>query len=294
MATRMLRVAKADNNISPKDDRRLYGAILKDGLFEDCAISWLGDNLVQVGAMFGIMQGSEFTTDEQKINVALPESGTANGYIYVQFDLDVEDNPTIGSALGSPSNVIYEDINKNGKVCQMAIATYSATAIAVSDVTKIYEISRTRGVTDQLDFFWPVGSIYSTDNKDFNPNVTWGGRWEKIADRFIVGAGNKYAAGSTGGYENATLPAHSHTVSGSTDWQGNHNHSLQTWWSGNAGASEKIAGASANGAGNSTGYTRDAGNHQHSVSGSTNQVGGDGTGKNIPPYFGAYIWHRTA
>lgn len=37
-----------------------------------------------------------------------------------------------------------------------------------------------------IDLFYPVGSIYMSMNKDFDPNTAWGGTWSKIeAGRFI-------------------------------------------------------------------------------------------------------------
>lgn len=55
-----------------------------------------------------------------------------------------------------------------------------------------------------LDLIYPVGSIYmSTDPT--SPAVLFGGTWEQIKDRFIMAAGDTYAAGSTGGAKTVTL-----------------------------------------------------------------------------------------
>ena len=45
-----------------------------------------------------------------------------------------------------------------------------------------------------------------------------------LRDKFVVGAGNNYAVGATGGSANATLVEHSHNVSGSTSDNGSHSH----------------------------------------------------------------------
>ena len=49
-----------------------------------------------------------------------------------------------------------------------------------------------------LDIIYPVGSIYLTVN-DINPQTLFGGTWEQIKDRFLIGAGDLYIAGKTGG-----------------------------------------------------------------------------------------------
>ena len=51
----------------------------------------------------------------------------------------------------------------------------------------------------------PVGSIYQTISPE-NPAVTFGGgTWERIENRFIMGASDTYPAGSTGGEESVKL-----------------------------------------------------------------------------------------
>ena len=44
----------------------------------------------------------------------------------------------------------------------------------------------------------PIGSIYMSVN-DTNPSTYFGGTWEQLKDRFLVGAGDVYTAGDTGG-----------------------------------------------------------------------------------------------
>lgn len=55
-----------------------------------------------------------------------------------------------------------------------------------------------------FDMIYPVGSIYLSVN-NVNPSVLFGGTWEQIQDKFLLGAGSTYSAGSTGGEANHTL-----------------------------------------------------------------------------------------
>lgn len=50
-----------------------------------------------------------------------------------------------------------------------------------------------------IDFFYPVGSILMNENKDYDPNVILGGKWEKINDRFLIGASENTPIKSQGG-----------------------------------------------------------------------------------------------
>ena len=60
-----------------------------------------------------------------------------------------------------------------------------------------------------------MGATLLSFNDDFSPSALFGGSWEKITDRFPIGAGGSYPLGSTGGEANVTLttneiPPHDH------------------------------------------------------------------------------------
>ena len=72
-----------------------------------------------------------------------------------------------------------------------------------------------------LELCYPVGSIYMS-TQDVSPATFLGGTWERITDTTLVGAGNQYAVGSTGGSSSATLSAEnipSLSVTGNTTAQ---------------------------------------------------------------------------
>ena len=61
---------------------------------------------------------------------------------------------------------------------------------------------------------YPIGSIYRSV-KSTDPSELFGGTWQMLKDVFLMAAGDKYAAGSTGGEAEHVLtveemPAHSH------------------------------------------------------------------------------------
>lgn len=55
-----------------------------------------------------------------------------------------------------------------------------------------------------LDKIHPVGSIYISENST-SPATLFGGTWERVKDRFLLAAGDKYSAGGTGGSATHTL-----------------------------------------------------------------------------------------
>ena len=38
-----------------------------------------------------------------------------------------------------------------------------------------------------LDYFYPIGTVYETMKDTFDPNVSWGGTWERIKGKVLVG-----------------------------------------------------------------------------------------------------------
>lgn len=55
-----------------------------------------------------------------------------------------------------------------------------------------------------LNMIYPIGSIYLTVN-NVDPSTIFGGTWKKIENRFLVGAGSGFAAGTTGGSKTSSI-----------------------------------------------------------------------------------------
>lgn len=154
---------------------------------------------------------------------------------------------------------------KNGTIYISVLQAAGGT----NTITRVYLSALDWSVIDYPNLAkYPVDSIYmSTDST--SPASIFGGTWERIKDRFLLGAGDSYGAGTTGGSATHTLtidemPSHSHEYyrmkSGGT-----------TWW---------VAGS------NGTIFTQEYIN--------TNSAGGGQAHNNMPPYLAVYIWKRTA
>lgn len=146
--------------------------------------------------------------------------------------------------------------------------------------------------TETLNAIYPVGSVYFSVD-DENPANLFGGTWTRIKDRFLLGAGYDYTAGSTGGTANGTVVSHSHTVSGTANSAGSHSHVIDA--ENNSGYSSRYHPyRRTSRAHYGWHYLRYAGDHSHTVSGRTDSEGVSTTGANMPPYLAVYVWERTA
>ena len=83
-------------------------------------------------------------------------------------------------------------------------------------------------MTPDFDLIYPIGSIYLSVN-NVNPGTLFGGIWEQIQNQFLLGAGNIYTAGNTGGSATksiaiANLPSHTHSVGAHAHGLNSHTH----------------------------------------------------------------------
>lgn len=115
---------------------------------------------------------------------------------------------------------------------------------------------------------YPVGAIYLSVT-EVDPSSLFGGTWERIGGRFLLGADTTYTAGSTGG-EAANQPTTSETPS--------HNRAPDNC--NTTGGTTSLTTAQAN----------DKKGHSGNVQ--TLYTGGDGSHNNMPPYLAVYMWAR--
>ena len=115
--------------------------------------------------------------------------------------------------------------------------------------------------------YFPVGSIYMSFSST-NPSTYFGGTWELIKDRFLLGAGNSYSVGSTGGEKNHQLTNDEMPTTGMIGVDTG--STSEQWTIGEI-------------------KTYPAGSYKI---GRTNI--NRGAHNNMPPYIAVYIWRRTA
>lgn len=125
---------------------------------------------------------------------------------------------------------------------------------------------------------YPVGAIYI--NCCHPPSELFGGTWETIGGRFLIGADSTYTIGSTGGESVHMLivnemPSHIHAIAYSA-------------------TGEPITGGNAQFSVNQPVITKltkstDYGAYYGSV---TNSMGSGQPHNNMPPYLAVYMWKR--
>ena len=189
------------------------------------------------------------------------------------------------------------------------------TAVAGTNNT---QLATTSFVITALRAIYPIGSVYINAAVDTNPSVLLGfGTWVEIgAGRVLVGQNVSDSSfdsiGETGGIKDAIVVSHTHTFSGTTANNGSHTHTINDpshshtttaasysrgsyqyapaelghypGWAPGTAVSSATTGISIN----------SAGNHTHTLSGTTDSTGSSGANANLQPYVVVKMWQRTA
>lgn len=182
----------------------------------------------------------------------------------VEVTTTLQNNETI--------NDITFEYGKANKIEIKDIRTISASVEEISNNVKYID----KKISDLLNMFYPVGSIYETMDSSFDPNEKWGGTWERIKGRVLVGVDENDSdfntAEKTGGEKTHTLvvselPQHTHA-----------NYAKRT-------------NITINNSGN-THVTCHSSNSGATVG---NNIGSTGEGvahNNLQPYITCFIWKR--
>lgn len=165
---------------------------------------------------------------------------------------------------------------------------------------------------------YPIGSYYFTSDNSFNPNNTWGGKWERLQEgRVLISESITHSIGEIGGSETVSLiesqiPKHSHphthtrgtmNITGFFPLDDHKAHTIDTETTTNKGSGAFYA---SNDRPLSDSDNRDSDNPSHkcfldasrSWTGETSkdntQTGNGQAHNNMQPYRVCAIWHRTA
>lgn len=138
-----------------------------------------------------------------------------------------------------------------------------------------------------FDLIYPVGSIYYTNNANFNPNVSFNGTWEQIKDVFLLAAGDTYVGGTNGGAAAVQLTVNQlpkvsgswsiHAQEGGTEWYGKSGYAIGTVYNGYRTLINQ---------GTSGGAT--------SLQNPGFAFGNNESHNNMPPYIVVYVWKRVS
>lgn len=206
------------------------------------------------------------------------------------------------SQLNAVNSGITSDLVNTFKNKQNALNTSQLAAVN-SGITE--SLVSTFNQKPTLDMIYPVGSIYMSVN-NVNPSTLFGGAWEKISGRFLIGSGSPQANNEDvfgnlnnngytftnehmgGSYKHqlttAEMPIHIHNERFS-------NGAYSTWEGFTYASQEGTTTVQGVEVPNYTYYASKNGEFSYMTTGYT---GGDQPHTNMPPYLVVNMWKRTA
>ncbi|KAI5495495.1 keratin-associated protein family [Trichomonas vaginalis G3] len=145
--------------------------------------------------------------------------------------------------------------------------------------------------TEILQTLYPIGSIYTSMNSTNLATVLGFGTWQQIVNKFLYCANSSKQTGGSKKIKEANLPAHTHT--GTTNFSGDHIHSLRDHplYNSDYEAGHDVLSPAYNDSTKKTfRQTEPGGNHSHTFT--TNPTG---SGEDyMPPYMTVFAWFRAA
>lgn len=154
------------------------------------------------------------------------------------------------------------------------------------DRVKALEANAGSGGGGTAGISYQVGDLYITTSATSKPAAIFGGTWEQIKDRFLLAAGDTYAAGSTGGEATHTLTA---------DEMPKHRHDIYAEYSSGDIAVPMWGTYSKNISGDNYIEQRwDENSPVQAFAYGLTTAGNNAAHNNMPPYLAVYIWRRIA
>lgn len=217
------------------DHDRLYNAedvgSLLDGIITDGILNTYGSHFevtisngldILVGSGRGWFKQTWIKNDDNLVLTA--EANTTGDVRYDTVVIDINKTDAIransiqivtGTSNPSGPTLIDEAAHKQYPIANLKI---DATGTEIDEV-----IDRRDEVYAQnpavLKPYWPIGSVFMTLDINFDPTVSFGGVWEQISGKFLLGCGGDSGlnAGDTGGSWEHTitinhLPSHNHSA----------------------------------------------------------------------------------
>ena len=204
------------------------------------------------------------------------------------------------------NNETINDITfEYGKANKTEIKDIRAIGVSVEEISNNIKYIDKK-ISDLLNMFYPVGSVYETMDSSFDPNKKWGGTWERIKGSVLVGVdendsdfntAEKIGGEKTHKLSVSEMPSHSHSASEKSLKGGVNNISGQDkkWgltssgifsnWGDTNGFYSTARETTTN---YKDGFYIDA-THTHTIG----NTGGGNAHNNLQPYVTCFIWKRT-
>ena len=122
------------------NDALLYDFIIgQNGIATGATVTSEGALLLHVDSGWGVIKGRIFSIEAETVSATPSTSSTVKGRLILQIDITNTTNPItfVTQAAATLPELQQEDINNNGTIYQLPIATYDVNEVAVSNLQMV-------------------------------------------------------------------------------------------------------------------------------------------------------------
>lgn len=125
------------------NDALLYDFIIgQNGIATGATVTSEGALLLHIDSGWGVIKGRIFSIEAETVSATPSTTGTVKGRLILQIDITNTTNPItfVTQAAATLPALQQEDINNNGTIYQLPIATYDVNEVAVSNLQMVAPI----------------------------------------------------------------------------------------------------------------------------------------------------------
>lgn len=122
------------------NDALLYDFIIgQNGIATGATVTSEGALLLHIDSGWGVIKGRIFSIEAETVSATPSTTGTVKGRLILQIDITNTTNPItfVTQAAATLPALQQEDINGNGTIFQLPIATYDVNEVAVSNLQMV-------------------------------------------------------------------------------------------------------------------------------------------------------------
>lgn len=122
------------------NDALLYDFIIgQNGIATGATVTSEGALLLHIDSGWGVIKGRIFSIEAETVSATPSASGTVKGRLILQIDITNTTNPItfVTQAAATLPALQQEDINGNGTIFQLPIATYDVNEVTVSNLQMV-------------------------------------------------------------------------------------------------------------------------------------------------------------
>lgn len=142
------------------NDALLYDFVIgQNGIATGATVTSEGALLLHIDSGWGVIKGRIFSIEAETISATPSTSDTVKGRLILQIDITNTTSPItfVTQAAATLPALQQEDINGNGTIFQLPIATYDVNEVAVSNLQMVAPI--VEAINNRIETIWTNNNI---------------------------------------------------------------------------------------------------------------------------------------